>query len=172
MTKHFFPVVICILGVVLGYAIPRTALADTEGGISVQDRMEIFELISKYSHTWDSKDSVAWAALFTDTAISQTYMAGELVLESTSTVERLNGAKSRHAMFTENGIQTRHFQTNTVLTLDRNGTVSGETVFSVAWQYSAEDEPRLMHTGIYRDKFTKTPAGWRFARREVRVDHK
>jgi 3-phenylpropionate/cinnamic acid dioxygenase small subunit len=125
-----------------------------------------------YSHTWDNKDSEGWAALFTDTAILQTYSAGELVSELSSTAERLSTAESRLSIFAENGIQTRHFQTNTVLTQDQNGAVSGITIFSVAWQYSEEDGPRLMHTGIYRDEYVKTPAGWRFSRREVRVDHK
>ena len=172
MTNRFFLVVLCIVGVVFGHLTLRSASADTAGQISVQDRIDILDLISRYSHTWDSKDSIAWAALFTDNAISQSYSSGELLREASSTAERLSGAKSRHAMFIENGVQTRHFQTNTVLTQHPNGSVSGETVFSVTWQYPAEESPRLVHTGIYLDEYTKSPSGWRFSRREIRVDHK
>ena len=170
MNKRIFPVVLCIFGVVFGYSTLRSASADPVGQISAQDRIDILDLISRYSHTWDSKDSIAWAALFTDSAIWQIYLAGE-PQRASNKAERLSGAKSRHAMFTENGVQTRHFQTNTLLTQHPNGSVNGETVFFVTWQHAAEDTPRLMHTGIYRDEYTKTPSGWRFSRREVRLDH-
>ena len=172
MSKSSLPLAICIFAIAFSQTLFGLAHADEAGEISFQDRTEILDLISRYSHTWDGKDSDSWAALFANSAISQYYSAGEFVIEASSNAERLRGAKARHARFAENSIQTRHLQTNSILTRQPDGSVSGETVFSVTWQYASEERPRLMHTGVYLDVFTNTPSGWRFSRREVRVDNK
>ena len=168
---YTFPVVV---GVVIGYLanlLMPIALANGNTGISTQDRERILDLISHYSHAWDNKDSEAWVALYADEAISQTYAAGRLLGEALTNSERLTHAQKRHAMFAENGIQTRHIQTNTLLSPHPDGSVTGKTVFLVSWQYDGDKVPKLMHTGLYRDKFVETSSGWKFMRREVRVDH-
>lgn len=63
--------------------------------------------------------------------------------------------------------QTYHAGNETV-----DGTVTAETMFFITWQYDEEAVPQPKHSGIYRDTFTKTPAGWRFKRRELYIDHK
>lgn len=166
--------ILIISGLAIGYFANQVlpiAVADDDTGISTQDRELIFDLISQYSHAWDGKDSESWVALFADVAVNQTYLAGRLVNESLTNSERLAGAQSRHSMFVENGIQTRHFQTNTLLSPLEDGSITGITVFSVSWQYDGEKAPIQMHTGLYNDRFVKTSSGWKFARREVRVDH-
>ena len=127
MSKVVRSAVLLVVGVVIGQSLLLSASAQTTDEIAVLDRMRILDLISRYSHTWDSKNSVAWTELFTDDAISQNYSAAELVSEARSSTERLMRAQQRHGMFTESGIQTRHHQTNTVLTPGPNGSVSGET---------------------------------------------
>lgn len=149
-----------------------SAHASGSNEISVQDRQQILDLISRYGHAWDNKDSEAWVALFTDDAILQNYGAGRLLSDRRTNADRLDRAKERHAMFADKGIQTRHFQTNTLLTSRPDGSVSGETTFSVTWQHGGEQTPKLVHTGVYRDIYLKTASAWKFARREVRFDHK
>ena len=164
-----------VLGIVLGHSvIPKVSLAstNTQIEISIQDRQQIHELISRYGHTWDGKDSEAWSALFTDDAIKRNFAAGKLTSETLTNMERLARAQERHAMFAQNGTQTRHFQTNTLLASRTDGSVTGETVFWVSWQRNGEEAPRLVHTGVYLDEFVETASGWKFARREVRIDHK
>ena len=139
--------------------------------MNAEDRLEILDLISRYSYAWDAKDAEGWAALFLDDAVVSTYAAGRLTAETRSHQERLTGAYARFYQFTQQGIQTRHYQTNTVLEELADGAVQGRTLLAVIWQYSDRPEPKLMRSGMYLDRFVRTPSGWKFANREIRIDH-
>jgi hypothetical protein len=141
-------------------------------GLLDADRQEILDLISKYSYTWDAKNAEGFAALFTEDATLSNYSAGNLTDTTRSSKERLTRARERFQSFTAQGIQTRHYQTNTLLEQLPSGSVRGTTLFQVVWQYAAEPAPKLVHAGIYRDTFMKTSSGWKFGSREVRIDHK
>jgi hypothetical protein len=136
------------------------------------DRQQILDLISRYSYDWDGKDAAAFSALFQDNAALSTYSAGTLSRNVRSNKERLARAHDQFQSFTAQGIQTRHYQTNTILERMSDGTVRGDTLFQVVWQYAGDPAPKLVHSGMYRDLFIKTPAGWRFAGREIHIDHK
>ena len=136
------------------------------------ERQHILDLISRYSHAWDSKDAEASIALFLEDATVSIYSAGNLTRTIRSSTELLAWAREVHRSHTDNGLQTRHYQTNTILERAPDGSVRGKTMFSVIWQYSSDEAPTLAHSGIYRDVFSKTSTGWRFARRDVYVDHK
>ncbi len=136
------------------------------------DRQQILDLISHYSYTWDGKDAEAFSALFQDNATMSTYSAGTLSGTTRTNKERLARAHERFQLFTSQGIQTRHYQTNTILERLSDGSVRGETLFQVVWQYAAEPAPKLVHSGTYRDLFAKTSSGWKFASREIHIDHK
>jgi hypothetical protein len=148
-----------------GYYSKAGALLDT-------DRQEILDLISNYSYTWDGKDAEGFTALFVEDATQFNYSDGNLTSITRSRKERLARAHERFQSFTSQGIQTRHYPTNTILEKLPNGTVRGTTVFQVLWQYAAEPAPKLVHSGIYRDTFIKTSSAWKFASREVRGDHR
>jgi hypothetical protein len=79
------------------------------------DRQQILDLISRYSYTWDGKDVSAFAALFQDNAALSHYSGGTLGKVTRSNEERLAMAREMFAAFTAKGIQSRHFQTNTIL---------------------------------------------------------
>jgi hypothetical protein len=123
------------------------------------DRQQILDLISRYSYDWDAKDAEAFTGLFQDRANLSTYSAGVLSTTLQSNKERLARAQERFQAFTAQGIQTRHFQTNTILERLSDGSVRGETLFQVLWQYAKEPSPKLVHSGMYRDVFTKTSSG-------------
>jgi len=136
-----------------------------------EDRLEILDLISRYSYAWDAKDAEAWAALFLDAAVLSAYNAGRLTGEFRSNQERLTYAHTRFHGFRQQGIQTRHYQTNTVLEPLADGSVQGKTLLASVWQYTDRPEPKLMHSGMYLDRFVRTLSGWKFANREIRIDH-
>jgi hypothetical protein len=123
------------------------------------ERQQILDLISRYSYTWDGKDAEAFTALFQENATVSTYSAGTLSSTMRSNKERLARAHERFQLFTTQGIQTRHYQTNTILERLSDGTVRGDTLFQVAWQYASEPAPKLVHSGTYRDLFAKTFVG-------------
>lgn len=101
------------------------------------------------------------------------YIAGKLTRELNSNEERRKWAQSRFETFEKDGVyKTRHYQTNTLLKPLNDGAVEGTTLVFVTFQYSAETTPRPIHSGMYQDRFLKTPEGWRFAKREIYIDHK
>ena len=142
------------------------------GHPSPQSREEILDLISKYSYFWDNRSAEKWADLFLDNATWGHYLDGVFAKSFGSRNERLSFANEKHKSFTELGIQTRHHQTNTLLKRNPDGSIRGDTIFSVIWQHAEESAPKLIHSGIYRDIFVKTPNGWKFKSREIHVDHK
>jgi len=136
------------------------------------DRQQILDLISRYSYDWDGKDADAFTALFQDNATQSTYSAGKLTRTVRSNKERLARAHEQFLSFTAQGIQTRHYQTNTILERLSDGRVRGDTLFQVVWQYAGDPAPKLVHSGTFHDLFTKTSSGWKFASRELHIDHK
>ncbi|MFL2480889.1 MAG: nuclear transport factor 2 family protein [Verrucomicrobiales bacterium] len=143
--------------------------ADTP--IAISDRNAINDLISRYSHTWDSKDPKGWSDLFVKDGVWENYFAGKKDKSLGSGAERLAFAEKLQGSFRERRIVTRHHQTNTLLKKKEDGAIEGETVFSVIWQQHDEPLPKLMHSGVYRDIYVKTDQGWKFRFREVRFDH-
>ena len=173
MRNHRMIVIALVVGLGVGYTIAggisapgNTAkAADT---LSQDDRQAILDLISSYSHTYDSKDADGFIALFAEDGVMVSNSSGA---RAPTRQELLAGVKDRFASFREDGIQSRHYQTNTVLDPLADGSVSGETIMAVAWQRRDEPAPVLAHTGTYGDLFVKTDSGWKFKRRELRVDH-
>jgi len=136
-------------------------------------RQEILDLISAYSYTCDAKDVPRWLDLFTQDAVWAWY-AGP---QKTLTVS-LPGKQAMSDFFTprlaalaQQGIQSRHFQTNTVFTSFNGREATAKTYILVTWQYAGELVPRPVHTGYYEDKFVRTPRGWKFKERVIFVDH-
>jgi len=146
------------------------AVAGTVPSVPDEDRVQILDLISAYSHTYDSRDVESFIGLFTDDAVWEYYGSGGTKLLfrfnrqelRAAVTKRLEGLKTR-------GIQSRHYQTNTLLTPVAAGKVEATTIFNITWQVP-DERPALVTTGIFRDVVVKTAAGWRFARRTELVD--
>jgi hypothetical protein len=69
------------------------------------------------------------------------------------------------------GIQDRHFQSGTVfdvLTLEQAQT---RTMVLITHQAGSDATPRPVLSGVYHDRWHKTPSGWRIAQRTLRHDH-
>ena len=63
---------------------------------------------------------------------------------------------ARRQWLAEHGIQPRHYQTNSTLTVMSEGHVRGRTMILVTHQRSGESAPMVAHTGIYNDEFRNT----------------
>ena len=167
----FYVFALLLLTAFIGGVANGTAVASD--GITVEDRLMIEDLISRYGRTYDHRDAEGWAALFTDSAPMPVYIAGKLARELSTNEERRKWAQSRFDTFEKDGVsKTRHYQTNTLLKPLNDGAVEGTTLVFVTFQYAAETTPRPIHSGMYQDRFLKTPEGWRFAKREIYIDHK
>jgi len=143
------------------------------GPLNITDHQEIMDLIHRYSYSYDeAKDPDAWGSLFLENATWSAYEPNSSVpvMLTKSNEERRRGAEQRLRLMGNQGVQTRHYTTDTLLKKAGEGRVEGITMVLVAWQYASEASPRLMHTGYYRDEFAKTEHGWRFASREAHMD--
>lgn len=141
-------------------------------GNEASAKQEILDVISQYSFTYDSKDVGRWLQLFTKDAVWSWYgPKGNLVVQLNGTREMNDFFAPRLAGLAQQGVQTRHFQTNTVITYFKKNVAKAKTYVLVTWQYSTESAPRPVHTGYYEDTFVKTSRGWKFRDRVIYLDH-
>lgn len=134
--------------------------------MNADDRQAILGLISGYSYGYDTQDWDLIESIFPEDAV----LAGARG-ESVGRTAVVSVLRRRRERLASEGIQTRHYQTNTLLNENEDGTVSGRTLMFVAWQRDGEPGPEPMHTGEYRDRFVHSRDGWHIARRELVVDH-
>lgn len=135
--------------------------------MNADDRLEILDLLSGYSYGFDESEFERLEDIFAPEAVIVTSDGSQLTsnTEIRTRIEAIRGERA------ERGIQTRHHQTNTLLTEIEDGVVSGRTVMFVAWQHDGEPAPRPVHSGLYLDEFRKLDGRWRITRREIQFDH-
>ena len=132
---------------------------------NADDRQAILDLISSYSYAYDASDLERFAALFQANAVV-TFRQGNL----TGNAHIREAMAARRRWVAQQGIQPRHYQTNTLLTEIAEGHVKGRTMILVTWQRSGEPEPKVVHTGFYDDEFRRTAEGWQFSKRAILID--
>jgi hypothetical protein len=128
---------------------------------------ELRELAEAYAAAVDARDEAALRAVFA---------ADALVVLPPVLAERLPAAELRGPELgalidgVRNFRRTRHLVTGQSVTVDADG-AEGETSCTAHHVYGAPDRQRdLVLTLRYRDSFVRTPAGWRFRRRELVLD--
>lgn len=141
--------------------------------LTQQDRNEILDLIAQYSFAWDAADADGFASLFVDDATCVFYLNGEANPSSElHGKERMRrAAVERAGYFKKIGLTTKHFMPNTVISEVDAVTVQVRTQALITWQMPATDPvPRPVQAGYYDSVVAKTPQGWKFERREVRLN--
>ena len=156
------------------FALLSVAFAGRAGpplAVSAEDQRPILDLIFASSYTYDGKDTEGYLALFTKDCVLEIFPidATKPTVRAANRNELGAVVAKRFAMLREKGIQSRHYQTNTLLTLRADGQVAGTTMLNLMWQVAGE-KPYTVTTGIYRDLFVKTEGGWKFAKRTLLMD--
>ena len=134
--------------------------------MDTNDRQAIVDLISQYSYSYDENDMEKFASLFDKDAIVS------IAANEISVGNFIKAAAMRRTMHAKEGIQTRHYQTNTVITEVGEGTVRAKTMFLAVYQHAGKPGPDTAHSGTYNGEFRKTDQGWKFSRRVIQFDHK
>lgn len=121
----------------------------------VADRVEILDLIARYSAVVDSRDWDGMPALFTDDA----------VLDFTAT-GGICGGVAEHQEFNAKVLtgfaSTQHVMGLPVVTVDGDTA----TARSICFNPMVVDEQHVFFVGLwYDDRFVRTDRGWRFAAR-------
>jgi 3-phenylpropionate/cinnamic acid dioxygenase small subunit len=158
----------------IGFALLGASYAGHAGappGVSPEDRQQILDLISTYSYTYDARDIEGFVALFTEDCVWEAFANGAAkpTVRAANRGELRAVVAQRLAMLQQKGIQSRHYQTNTLLVARADGQVEGTTMLNLVWQQPNE-KPSTVMTGVYRDLFVKTGAGWRSAKRSFFMD--
>jgi ketosteroid isomerase-like protein len=126
----------------------------------ISDRMEIQELIARYSVALDSRDFDALDALFTDDAVLDYRATGAI---RGTLAEMKAFVTEAFAMFEG----TQHLTTGTTLTFSGDGnTAHAKSACHNPMVFGGDLKPRMMIVGLwYLDTFERTPDGWRFKER-------
>ena len=161
-------------GLMPAFAMLCVSLAGHAGSpatVSAEDRQQILDLISAYSYAWDGKDIEGYLALYAKDCIWEAYPSGASAptVRTTGRDELRAVAAQRLAALQQAGIQSRHYQTNTLLAVGADGQIEGTTMLNLMWQVPG-GKPYTVTTGIYRDLFVKVDGGWKIARRTLLMD--
>ena len=135
--------------------------------ISFEDQQQLSELISQYSYAWDAKDADALIALFASECVWQEYReAGtKLIANYQGRAEFDRAVRPQLEGYKKVGFQSRHFQSNLIVTLTGENTAEATNMVIITSQLLGRKEPELSGTGIYKTSFVKTPNGWKMTKR-------
>jgi hypothetical protein len=133
--------------------------------MNYEDRVEILNLIYQYSYTYDNNEMEEFISLFTNDGVWEAPIG-----KAKTSKEIYSLLATRREAIAAIGIQNRLFQTNTILTEISPNRVEGKTMVLVTWQFPDEKYAQVHLTGFYKDEFTRTEEGWKFAKRILQVD--
>ena len=126
----------------------------------ISDRLEIQELIARYSYALDSRDFDALDELFTADAVLDYRATGAI---RGSLAEMKDFVANAFTMFEG----TQHLTTQTLLRFDADGnTAYGKSACHNPMVFGGDLVPKMMIVGLwYVDTFARTSDGWRFKER-------
>lgn len=138
-------------------ALAVAGAAANAADLTTQDYIDIEQLYATYNHAIDSGDGEAWAATFTPDGSFNTRFTGKEALVGFVKMwrEKMNGANRRH------------WNSNLRITPSAEG--ANGTVMLMLLDVGTKP-PSIASTGQYTDVLVKTPTGWRFKTRQVKVD--
>ena len=122
----------------------------------LEDRLAIFDLIARYSHTIDGRDYDAWVNCFVPEGTLVSAMgtsSGHSALRKFAADYEKARAKMPNA---------RHFMTNIAVSIE------GDTAKSRSYVQITTSEPkgvRVLFTGQYDDKLERVDGEWKFRER-------
>jgi hypothetical protein len=130
---------------------------------TAENKLEIIDLISRYSHAFDGGDLDAYTALFTvDGSFRERTGRQETV--------RGKGARELKAYLTaelakRHGAQPRHHVRNTVFIKYIGNHAIARTYFLATVVGGEGRLAQVTGTGIFEDELVKAPDGWRIYKR-------
>jgi ketosteroid isomerase-like protein len=139
--------------------------------MSVEEKLAIHEMIARYSYTYDSKDADGFAQLFIEDGVFEIFVAGKsnplIRLQSRKEIREWAAQRlhERHGRLT-----SRHYQSGTLFDELSPDSARTRTMVLVTHQGVTEAAPRPTESGVYHDRWRKTPEGWRLVHRAAHVD--
>ena len=141
--------------------------------MSLRDQMDILEVIARYSYAYDGRDADAFAHLFTEDGLFEVIPSGgrhlELKLESRDAIYKW--VTQRHDQVLKD-VQDRHFQSGTLFDVLTHDYAQTRTMVLITHQSADDPAPRPVLSGVYHDRWQKTPIGWKITQRTLHHDHR
>ena len=138
----------------------------------IPDRLEIAEVIAKYSYAADFSDPDAFAALFVEDGVFEFY-----IRDATDPFERRVSReviRAKQESWKESkrisGIKTGHHQSGLIFMELTADTARTQTMLVHTVQGADETAPKITSSATYYDSWRKTSDGWRIAQRVIRFD--
>ena len=130
--------------------------------MSLEDKLAIQEVITRFSYTWDAKDAEDFAQLFSEDAVLEIFTSSGTRPQRhlASRVAIRQWAVQNHAERL-GGIQTRHHQSSLLFDELTSDTARTRTMVLVTHQGATEAVPRLHRSGMYHMQWRNLPEGWR-----------
>lgn len=135
----------------------------------VEGTLAILDAIARYAHAADGMRPEAWSQLFTEDGTLELYTLHDdgpnAIFEGRATIR----SYAEQQLARQGGVRTRHIQSNTMLLAMEGGYAETRTQFMILLKAS-DAPPQVIASGVYEDRWARTPAGWKIARRVVRAD--
>ncbi|MHB1583570.1 MAG: nuclear transport factor 2 family protein [Acidimicrobiales bacterium] len=128
--------------------------------LTIEDRLEITELVARYNHAVDSGDGEAFAGTFTDDGALD---VGARVIEGRAALAAFA------AQLPENVRAPRHIASNLLI----DGNDGAATLSAYVQMFSLTGDPprqAVAASGLYDDRLVKIDGRWRFERRVFVAD--
>ena len=171
MAKNLHPINNRIWLFTLFSGLVSASVATANETEEIANRLAIMDMLTQYSYRWDGKDSQGFSELFTEEAVMERRLNGELVDGS-----RLEGRASilEYARQSHKGRladrQTRHYFSGIVfLELNAESAIT-ENMALITHQTANDSAAYISSSGIYRIIWQKTPEGWRMHERVLTSD--
>lgn len=138
---------------------------------SLSDRLAIADVLTQYSYRWDGKDAAGFADLFTEDAVMEQHYNGELTPGSRWVGKEAiyQYAMESHRVRLADRQTRHHFSGLVFLELNAENAVT-ENMALITHQTASDSAPVNRSSGIYRNNWRKTSAGWRISKRILLVD--
>jgi len=133
----------------------------------IEDKMEILDLIGRYSHAADGSSPEAYADVFTEDGIfhGRAGQPDELILRGRDKLLAFH----RRAIKQRGDSQTRHHQSTTIFLEMGDDRVITRT-YLLTTTAAQGVVPMVGLTSIYEDEMVRTPEGWRIGYRKIYPD--
>jgi ketosteroid isomerase-like protein len=139
--------------------------------VSIEARLAIHEMIARYSYAYDGQDADAFAELFVEDGVFEIFVGGTenaaVRLESRHEIRAWAARRFRER---QGRFTSRHHQSGLLFDELSADSARTRTMVLVTHQDLTEAAPRVTDSGVYHDRWRRTPDGWRLAHRAAHVD--
>jgi len=165
-SKRIFPTMVVLGMALLALSFPTGAISQvgkTQSITEVADRLEIQELMARYSFGINFGDIEGFVGCFSDDAIFETPLGTH---KGSEALRKYVSSRSEERRTRP----VRHFVTNLIFTELREDRATTKSYFFMTRVLKDSDTIQFLTTGTYTDKLRKIDGKWRISHRKIELD--